>query len=250
MREPTSSLQGEIRAFVLEKIVGGEWAPGARVPSETELVARFGTSRMTVHHALKALTAEGYLRRVKGLGTFVAPPRAHVLHARLTDVADEITERGGRHRTEVLDHDVRCASSTEAALFQLPPGERLLHARLLHFENDTPLQIEDRLIDPARVPGVEDLDPAAESYFAFLMGKVPYPAGRAVVRAVMPPMETRFLLRMGPEEPALEVERVTRAPDGAVLTVARLTYPGTRYVLSGEIAPPIGRGPDPVGDDE
>src|SRR6202007_1432111 len=95
-----AGLQSEIRAYVLQKLASGEWAPGERIPSETELTARFGASRMTVHHALnavKALSAEGWLRRVKGLGTFVAPPRGHVLHARLLDIRDEITGRGRVH---------------------------------------------------------------------------------------------------------------------------------------------------------
>ena len=96
-RPVPAGLQGEIRAFVLEKLASGEWATGERIPSETELTARFGASRMTVHHALKALSAEGWLRRVKGLGTFVAPPRGHVLQARLLDIRDEIQARGRAH---------------------------------------------------------------------------------------------------------------------------------------------------------
>ena len=63
---------------------------GDRAPSEHELVARFGVSRMTAHHALKSLSAEGFLTRIKGVGTFAAPPRAHVFEAKLQDVADTL----------------------------------------------------------------------------------------------------------------------------------------------------------------
>lgn len=238
-RPAVAGLQGEIRAFVLQKLASGEWATGERIPSETELTQRFGASRMTVHHALKALSAEGWLRRVKGLGTFVAPPRGHVLQARLLDIAEEIAGRGGTHAAEVLSHELRGATLQEAALFEQPTGAPLVHAVVLHREDGRPVQIEDRLIDPARVHGAAELDPARESYFAFLMRRFPYPSGQAAIRAILPTPEQAQRLELKPGEPCMEVERVTRA-DGRVLTIARLTYPGPRCVVSGEIAPPGG----------
>ena len=238
-RPVSGGLQNEIRAYVLEKLASGEWAPGERIPSEAEFTAKFGASRMTVHHALKALSTEGWLRRVKGLGTFVAPPRGHVMQARLLDVHDEIQSRSRIHACEVLSRELRCVSLQEAAVFALEPGASLLHARVLHREDGEPVQLEDRLVDPARVPGVAEVDPTIENYFSFLMRRFPYPAGQAAIRAVQPSPELAGLLALKPGEPCLEVERVTRA-HGAVLTVARLTYPASRCVVSGEIAPPGG----------
>ena len=238
-RPVPAGLQGEIRAYVLERLASGEWATGERIPSETELMVRFGASRMTVHHALKALSAEGWLRRVKGLGTFVAPPRGHVMQARLLDIGDEVEGRGHAYFCKVVSREVRAASLQEAALFAIEPGAPLLHALVLHLEDGRPAQLEDRLVDPARVAGAVELDPTAESYFSFLMRLFPYPAGQAAIRAAPPSPELAALLELKPGEPCLEVERVTRA-HGAVLTVARLVYPASRCVISGEIAPPGG----------
>ena len=42
------------------------------MPSEAELVAQFGVSRMTVNRALRELQAEGLVERVQGVGTFAA----------------------------------------------------------------------------------------------------------------------------------------------------------------------------------
>jgi GntR family histidine utilization transcriptional repressor len=243
-RPVSGGLQNEIRAYVLEKLASGEWATGERIPSEAEFTAKFGASRMTVHHALKALSAEGWLRRVQGLGTFVAPPRGHVLQARLLDIDEEVRNRGRVHACEVLSREVRCASLQEAAVFALEPGAPLLHAVVQHREDGEPVQLEDRLVDPARVPGVAEVDPTGENYFSFLMRRFPYPAGQAAIRAVQSSARLASLLELRPGEPCLEVERVTRA-HGAVLTVARLTYPASRCVISGEIAPPGGWGGGP-----
>src|ERR1051326_5078331 len=66
---------------ILEKlqddIVSGHYKPGKRLPSEAELVRRFGASRMTVFRAMHELQALGLVIRRVGSGTYVSPnPRA------------------------------------------------------------------------------------------------------------------------------------------------------------------------------
>jgi GntR family histidine utilization transcriptional repressor len=67
------------------------------MPSEAELVAEFGVSRMTVNRALRELQAEGLVQRTQGVGTFAAP--LHRVSSTLTlhDLHDEITARGHQH---------------------------------------------------------------------------------------------------------------------------------------------------------
>ncbi|HTR25822.1 MAG TPA: GntR family transcriptional regulator [Terriglobales bacterium] len=62
---------------ILEKlqneISSGRYRPGKRLPSETELVRRFGASRMTVFRAMHELQAMGLVIRRVGSGTYVSP---------------------------------------------------------------------------------------------------------------------------------------------------------------------------------
>jgi len=61
---------------VLEReIHSGRWKPGDRLPSEAELVRRFGASRITVGRAVRDLQLAGLVDRRAGSGTFVRPPR-------------------------------------------------------------------------------------------------------------------------------------------------------------------------------
>jgi GntR family transcriptional regulator, histidine utilization repressor len=71
------------------------------MPSEAELVAHFGVSRMTVNRALRELQAEGLVERVQGVGTFAA--QLHRISSTLTirDLQEEIEARGHRHHAEV-----------------------------------------------------------------------------------------------------------------------------------------------------
>ncbi|STR46286.1 Histidine utilization repressor [Klebsiella oxytoca] len=65
----------KVKQAISEKIHSGVWRPHDRIPSEAELVAQFGFSRMTINRALRELTDEGLLVRLQGVGTFVAEPK-------------------------------------------------------------------------------------------------------------------------------------------------------------------------------
>ncbi len=56
-----------------ESVISGEYREGARLPSEAELVRRFGVARMTIVKAFKELEQLGLVVRRPGSGTFVAP---------------------------------------------------------------------------------------------------------------------------------------------------------------------------------
>lgn len=56
------------------QITGGRLGPGDRLPSEADLVRRFGASRITVGRALRDLQAAGLIERRAGSGTFVRRP--------------------------------------------------------------------------------------------------------------------------------------------------------------------------------
>ena len=54
------------------EISSGRYKPGKRLPSEAELVRRFGASRMTVFRAMHELQSLGLVTRRVGSGTYVS----------------------------------------------------------------------------------------------------------------------------------------------------------------------------------
>jgi len=62
----------EILEKLQEDISAGKYKPGQRLPSEAELVRRYGTSRMTVFRAMHELQSLGIVVRRVGSGTYVA----------------------------------------------------------------------------------------------------------------------------------------------------------------------------------
>lgn len=65
-----------VRRAVEAEIAAGRWSPGERLPSEAELVERFGVSRITVGRAMRDLQRAGVVERRAGSGTYVSVRRS------------------------------------------------------------------------------------------------------------------------------------------------------------------------------
>jgi GntR family transcriptional regulator len=74
-RPPYRQIADELRAT----IYSGELSPGSRLPSERELVERYGTAHQTVRQAISLLKAEGLVIGRTGRGVF-ARERPRLVH--------------------------------------------------------------------------------------------------------------------------------------------------------------------------
>lgn len=69
--EPSLSKHERIRQTLADAIASGQYEPGQRLPSESELVKTFGASRPTVTRALRELQLSGIIERRPGSGSYV-----------------------------------------------------------------------------------------------------------------------------------------------------------------------------------
>ena len=81
----------QLAALLREDIAAGRLRPGDKLPSESELVERYGVGRVTVREALALLVNEGLLRKLQGRGTFVRA--AHAGQPLRIDVLLDLRER-------------------------------------------------------------------------------------------------------------------------------------------------------------
>ena len=227
----------ELKDLIIGRIFSGELQPSDRVPSENELVEAMKVSRMTANRALRELTDEGYVRRVAGRGTFVADLRAgsHVLEVH--NIAEEIARRGHMHSCSVIRQSLQHARGEVARALHIEQGSDVFHLLLIHRENGTPVQLEDRHVLAEFAPDCLEQDFTAETPSAYLTAISPLQEAEQVVRAANPNAAVRRHLQMGDDEPCLVVLRRTWA-HGAPVTFARLHHPGSRYELAGHYTPP------------
>jgi GntR family histidine utilization transcriptional repressor len=226
----------KVKAFLKDQLARGRWAPGALMPSEAELVAQFGVSRMTANRALRELQSEGLVERVQGVGTFAA--ELHRVSSTLTlrDLHGEIVERGHRHHAEVALAREERATGGLAERLGLVDGARVFHTMVVHHENGVPLQCEDRYVNPAAAPRYLEVDFTQTTPTHYLLQVAPLWEAQYSIEASVPTADEARLLRIGRAEPCLVLIRRT-VSRGVPVTIARLVHPGSRYQLDGEFKP-------------
>ncbi|MHB1134818.1 MAG: FadR/GntR family transcriptional regulator [Chloroflexota bacterium] len=92
LRQP-GPLYEQLAELIRHKIVGGELAPGERLPSEIDLAASLGVGRPSLREALKILQALGVLSIRHGAGVFVATTTPDDIARRLSSAPSLPPER-------------------------------------------------------------------------------------------------------------------------------------------------------------
>jgi len=224
-----------IKRSIAESIESGHYATGQVLPSENELRRSFGVSRMTVNRAMRELAAEQLVRRVPGVGSFVASPKPQSDLLEIRNIAAEIVSRGHTHRAEVFCLEQIIPPAAAALAFGLPPGAAVFRSAILHFEQDAPLQFEDRLVNPLAAPEYLAQDFTSITPNEFLSRVAPIHEGEHLVQAIAAPADIAAHLRLAEGAPCLLVNRRTWSADRLV-TIAQLYHPGDRFRLGGRFS--------------
>ncbi len=227
----------ELKDFIIAKISSGELQPADRVPSENELVESKRVSRMTANRALRELNDEGYVERVAGRGTFVSDYRSRSDLLEVQNIAEEIARRGNTHSSRVLRQSQQHARGEIAKALHVDQGTAIFHLLLVHFENNVPIQVEDRHVLASFAPDCLEQDFDVVTPSGYLTGIAPLQEAEQAVRAVMPNEAVRKYLEMDTGEACLVVIRRTWTK-GRPVTFSRLHHPGSRYELTGHYTPP------------
>jgi GntR family histidine utilization transcriptional repressor len=235
-RRPPQPIYRKVKAFIEEQILSGAWQPDARIPSENQFVEILGISRMTVHRALRELTADGHLTRLHGVGTFVAAPRAHSAMLEIQSIAEEIKARGGEHTCQIHLLEEEPASTHLSTAMGLPRRARLYHSITVHRDSGLAVQLSDRYVNPAFAPDYIKQDFSGITPSEYLL-KVAYPDEvEHVIEAAMPDRQMQSLLEVDPSEPCLILHRTTWV-SGLLATNSRLVWPGSRHSVGGRFRP-------------
>ena len=226
----------QIKDAIKQKIACGEWRPGQLIPSENQLVNSLGISRMTINRPFRELTSEGLLRRVHGLGTFVAaPPRqAHLIE--LVSIAEEIEQQGKTHRAQVLSLEEVNASDTLSERMQLSKLAKLYKVVVVHFQDEIPIQLELRHVNASLIPDFINIDFSNITPTEYLIGQSHPEELEHVVQAIMPDAFTASHLDIPSNEPCLKLSRRSWV-NNQVVTTADLLYPSSRYKLGDRYKP-------------
>lgn len=222
----------QIKDHLLGEIHAGHWKAGDAIPSELVLAKQFGVSRMTVNRAVRELTSEQVLTRIQGSGTYVAQHKYQATLVEIKSIADEIRARGHAHRSVLHRLERGCASELLGRQFGIDNGSALFHSIIVHFENELPIQVEDRWVNPDVAPDYLAQDFSTMTPNEYLMAAAPLQGVNYSIEAIHPPREIAAMLTIQAKESCLVLHRRTLSK-GQVASVVTMWHPGNRYQFAG-----------------
>ena len=113
---PEQALYKTIRDDLLRAIENGTLLPDQALPSERELCQRYGTSRMTVRHAVTELETLGSVYRVQGKGTFVSQSKLVQPLMQVSGFTEDMAKRGKAASSQILFAGTKRADAAIAKL--------------------------------------------------------------------------------------------------------------------------------------
>jgi len=217
-------LRDELRAGILD----GRLRPHDKLPSENEMTATHGVSRITVRQALADLQKEGLIVRLQGKGAFVSQPRAAQGLNRLEGLAESLAPGGQAVHSKRLAMKALRAPADVAQALGLAPRTEVYQLSTLRYLDRQPLSVNVSHFVPGLGERIARIDLSGRDLLDVLEHDLRLRVGRADVEIAAEAMPARAakLLQVDEGTPALRVVRLVRAEDGSPLHTETAVYRG------------------------
>jgi phosphonate metabolism transcriptional regulator PhnF len=209
----------QITEILRQKIEGGEYQPGSRLPAESDLGTQFGVNRHTAREALKKLKNDGVIFSVKGKGNFVSDSKIKYRVSKKVRFTHSILEAGLTPGTELLGTGRIAADSDLAEKLGLEVGDPVLTLKMLRFASGIPLMVATSYLSAARFPRLGEQMKESSSLYRVLNEHfcVEPTRSESIFEAVIPEERDMRLLQIGPGVPLLLVRSLSRDQQGSIV---------------------------------
>jgi len=224
----------QIRNELQKQIHSGELSPGSQIPSEQQLAASYGVSRMTARKSVEGLVAKGLLFRQPGKGTFVAENVLSYGFSTMLSFSRTLRARGYAVDTKVLRQDVIPGPPDVLEKLNLNPASEVLIIRRLRFVEGKPAAIHTSYLDSYIFAPILQADLSRESLLVAIeqASGVRMAYSKDSVRAGLANIETSSLLEVPVGSPVLEVEGIAFDENGEPTRLTRAIYRGDKFRLA------------------
>lgn len=215
-----------------------EFGAGQLLPSEAELSAGYGVSRVTVRRALEGLRAAGLVDSRQGYGWFVAGEPVRQTLGRLGTIEASLEARGVASERRILDFGfVRAPARVQSVL----GSSSVLRVRRLNLADGRPFAVVTVWVPEELGAGLSRRDVEQSPLYDLLpvrLGGARQTIGAAAVGAA-----DAGVLEVPVGSPVLHCERVTRTVDDVPVLLSEWVFPAlaTEFVVDLPEAPPAWR---------
>ncbi|KIF74346.1 GntR family transcriptional regulator [Streptomyces sp. 150FB] len=152
-----SSRYLEIAEALRQSILRGEYPVGGRLPSESDLAARWSASRGTVRQAVGLLASEGLIGSRQGARRVVLRQERRHSFQQLNSFAQWAQAMGCEVSSLMLSRTTRPATDEEASRLGVAPGSEVLYVLRLRRLDGDPVLVERTAYTDWVAPAVREL---------------------------------------------------------------------------------------------
>lgn len=208
----------QIAAELRAAVERGEYPVGSVLPSEGELVARYGVARGTVRQAVAVLEQDGVVAARQGARRTVLGGAPTQSFAEMQSFSMWAVSQGHVPTARVLHAEMRLAGRRDTELLSVPAGERVLDLRRLRLLDGVPAMVERTLYADLVAARVLEMDLTRGSITERLTGLgFVYAHGDHRIDAVAAGAVEARLLGVRRAGPLLRQRRVATSPAGSPL---------------------------------
>jgi GntR family transcriptional regulator len=234
--KPRRTKQSLTRQQVLDLIE--RLGVGTAIPSERQLSADLGVSRLTLRAALDDLVREGYLVRRRGSGTYVQQPKI-AQELTMTSFSEDMRRRGMTPGSRTLSLQRQLAGAGLGRALQVSPSEEVLVIKRLRLADGEAMAIETLHIPSALVPDLTAKS-LAGSFYELLEQRygIVIASGVQAIEPTVTDEDESAALGVPLHSPALLFERTSRDTTGRTVEFVQSVYRGDRYRIVSELSRP------------
>jgi DNA-binding GntR family transcriptional regulator len=210
-----------------------ELAPGSKLPTEQELCAQYGVSRITVRQAVSSLVTEGILARQRGRGTYVLPPK---IAARLDSSSSPL--EGKASRVVLYSFDRISADPWQAGKLGVTAGEPVYRIRRVRLVEEEPISYITLFLLPRHFPEFTRPEMESDSFsqlLAYKTGLAPE-RGEETIECIQADAFRSDILRVPVGTSLLVVETRAFLSSGEVMEFSRAYHRADRTQLTREVS--------------
>lgn len=231
---PRSALWKTIAETLAADLAAGRYAPGARLPSEAELAARFGVNRHTVRHALSALSDAGSIHTRRGAGAYVLASPADYALGRRVRFHQNVAASGRTASRRFTRMETVPASQQEAEVLDLPEGTLVHVVEGISLADDQPLAAFRSVFPADRLAGfLPQLERLGSITAALAVcGIADYMRRHTRITAKLARPVLALALKIPEGAPILRSVAVNADPEGRPIEFGTTWFAGDRVTLT------------------
>jgi GntR family transcriptional regulator len=223
-----ATLYAQVEQVLASEITDGRLKPGHRLPTEDDLLARFGVSRITVRRAIQNLVSRGMIEIRRGRGTFVAARKITQELTELSGFVEDMQAIGRKATARLIDKKIVTADETVARQLALTKGSRVVRIQRVRLGDGVPISFDETYLPLDLGKKVITNNLAVQPIFSLLERKydVPLLEAEYKLEAIVADVPVAAALRVEQGSPIFLIERTSYSTGTRPVDYEKLHYRG------------------------